>query len=530
MAWRGPRPDVTVSPGPAPPREGDGDGREPTTSTTGERPAASGRNVLLVILDSVRASNTTLHSYERETTPFLERFASRATHYTQARAPSIHSIASHVSMFTGTHVEEHGAMNHTARIDTTRTIWHELAAEHGYATGLFTNNRIVSDASNLAAGFTHMHAPDYPVTNRLEDVLGYPPVARTYYAIDDGIHRLTAWGRRLRRRNRVTAALARPAARAASGLAGALDRLDGSDPAFKSLHGGAFVDAFLAWERRQRGPWAACINLMDTHSPYRPAPDHDRWAGEEHRQVQAEGMPSVRTCLEGHGWDRLGALEGLYDGTIHQADAIVADLVDRLEARDRLDDTLLVVTSDHGEAFGERSRIDPEVRLRGHKWGIHEVLTHVPLVVSSPGQHEGTVVDEVVSLTSLPDAFRAAATGRDPHRAFAAPERVFASTYRLPEAQTPKYASVEGVQRYVGPWRAVYAQVDGAVRKDARRGEQGVALEIALDGSVEVLKRRPTGRVREAYASLDAADVVTEDQTEIDDDLEAQLEHLGYIR
>lgn len=109
--------------------------------------------MLLIVLDSVRARNTSLHGYSRTTTPFLEAFSERSTVYTQARSPSSYSIASHVSMFTNMHVEEHGAVENTATIDINRTIWSELASEHGYATGLFTPNPVIADASNLHKAF-----------------------------------------------------------------------------------------------------------------------------------------------------------------------------------------------------------------------------------------------------------------------------------------------------------------------------------------------------------------------------------------
>jgi len=115
-----------------------------------------------------------LYGYERETTPFLTEFAERSTLYTQARSPGIHSIASHVSMFTGEHVEEHEALHHTAQIDPEQSIWTELRGEFGYATGLFTNNRIVSNASNLGSHFDYQFNPEYSLAKRLENTLGNP--------------------------------------------------------------------------------------------------------------------------------------------------------------------------------------------------------------------------------------------------------------------------------------------------------------------------------------------------------------------
>jgi len=503
-------------------------------------------NVLVVILDSIRAKNTSLHGYRRETTPFLSTFADRSTVYTQARAPGIHSIASHVSMFTGAHVEEHGATHHTTAIDPGRTVWHDLETEHGYATGLFTNNRIVSNASNLADCFGHVHEPNYPLAERLENRIDGTALKRTYFRGYDGLARLTtAFGSD---DGEITPETGDDGAgqtgapgspgvfgTLSAGVAGGVGRLaalaglSGADSGYKTLFGGEFVDAFLSWEARQDGPWAACLNLMDAHSPYEPDAEYDRWADERNWRIQRERKPSVWETLAGEGWDRIAALEPLYDGAIRQTDAVVRRLVAALEQRGLLSETLLVVTSDHGEAFGERSRLLPGVRLRDHKWGVHEALTHVPLVVSYPDQREGRVVEEVVSLTAMPALVRTAApggTGEDPLSG----GEVLASTFRLPEEKRSKYSSIDDIGRYVGPWRAVYETREGTVRKFARKGDHGLTLDIHGPREVTVVAEDDSGRVADCYNRLTDTDLVTQQTTDIDDDLEEQLEDLGYIR
>ena len=59
-------------------------------------------------------------------------------------------------------------------------------------------------------------------------------------------------------------------------------------------------------------------------------------------------------------------------------DAALRSLFRELRSRVEFDDTLIVVTSDHGEGFGEPSRVDPRVRMLSHTWEIHESLLHVP--------------------------------------------------------------------------------------------------------------------------------------------------------
>jgi arylsulfatase A-like enzyme len=492
-------------------------------------------NVLLVILDSARVHNMSLYGYERETTPFLEAFADRSTLYTQAKAPGIHSIASHVSIFTGNHIEEHEAIRHTSQIDTSQSLWAQLGSEHEYATGLFTNNRIVSGASNLRSCFEHEYTPDYSVAKRLENTLDNPVIGGTYYRLEDTVATLTTRTRnRLQGDTRLHSGLHSAYRRIRDTGASISDRVSGSDDGFKARYGGEFTDAFLDWETEQDCPWAACINLMDPHSPYEPTDEFDRWADEENWEVQAS-KPSVRDTLNGRAWDRLEALVDLYDGGLLQSDAVVEALVESLERRGLLEETLLVITSDHGEAFGEESRVHPDLRLRDHKWGIHEVLTHVPLVVNYPGQTDGRIVDDVVSLTDIPDLVETTIAGdwngappsEDP---LVSDGPVLASTFRLPEWKLSKYRSVDDVERYVGPWRAVYEQEGETVRKYARHDDHAVTLDVHGPGEVELVSRDDGGRVARAFEGLDESTVLDEEQTDIDEDLEEQLEDLGYIR
>ncbi|MFC7072072.1 sulfatase [Halovenus rubra] len=478
-------------------------------------------NVLLVILDSVRAKNTSLYGYERETTPFLSEFADRATVYTQARAPSIHSIASHVSMFTGAHVEEHEATRHTAQIDLDRTIWRELQNE-GYATGLFTNNRIVANASNLGDGFQYRHEPEYPIAERLENAVDGTVLKRAYFRGYDAFSRLTESVSENGLVSRVSDSIGRVADIGPSSETDA-------DSGYRTLFGDEFTDSFLDWQSQQDDAWAACINLMDTHSPYEPEATYDKWADERHWDIQENEKPSVWETLRGSGWDNIEALEDLYDGTIRQADAILKDLVTKLEAKGELSDTLLVVTSDHGEAFGEQSRLKENVRLRGHKWGIPEVLTHVPLVVSYPGQEVGRTVDKVVSLTDTPDLLRAGATG-DGEDPLTGRKEVLASTYRIPEKKIKKYSSVENVNDYIGPWRAVYENGEDGIRKFAQKDDSFLTADVAGADDATVVSTAPHKRVQEAYEPLVDSEILAEETSEIDDNLEEQLEDLGYIR
>ena len=95
-------------------------------------------NVLLIVLDSVRAANCSLYGYRWDTTPELDALAAESTVYDGARAPSNWTVPSHVSTFTGLPTHVHGVTIHD-RLDPGHTVFERLAAS-GYDTGLFTRN------------------------------------------------------------------------------------------------------------------------------------------------------------------------------------------------------------------------------------------------------------------------------------------------------------------------------------------------------------------------------------------------------
>lgn len=92
-------------------------------------------NILLVVMDSVRASNTSLYGHENETTPFLESLAESSTVYEQARSSGSWSLPSHTSLFTGYNVAEHGIVEPENRLEEGHTIFETLRDE-GYVLSL----------------------------------------------------------------------------------------------------------------------------------------------------------------------------------------------------------------------------------------------------------------------------------------------------------------------------------------------------------------------------------------------------------
>ena len=142
------------------------------------------------------------------------------------------------------------------------------------------------------------------------------------------------------------------------------------------------------------------VHTYKTHSPYAHRPAYDglfREATDWEEPVWARVDPELRDTVDA------------YDRTIREADDLVGSLLDTLDELELADDTLVVLTSDHGEAFGERGR-------SGHSYGSHQEVVRVPLVLRGPSVPAGLRIDVPVSLVDIaPTVAEWASIVRLPH-------------------------------------------------------------------------------------------------------------------
>lgn len=319
------------------------------------QPAPNAPNVLVIVLDTVRSSNLGLYGYARPTTPQLEKWAAGGVVFDRAISPAPWTLPSHASMFTG-RLPHDLSTGWLEPLDTNAPTVAEVFRDHGYATGGFVANlTYTSYESGLGRGFVHYD--DYPVTlplllfhtplGRL-DIKGRPPRRVTPRAIWDAARSVNLFQHRLVE-------------------AGTFRRADAVTAAFEQWQGTLGARPFFAF-----------INLFDAHGPYHvdgpspvPAPFVERFA---------HNYPSEK--------DR-------YDAAVAWLDDVVGRTLSNLQQRGLLDHTIVVVTADHGEQFGERG-------LLGHGNSLYTPAVQVPLVIHAPGVvPAGLRVPTTVSLKDL---------------------------------------------------------------------------------------------------------------------------------
>jgi arylsulfatase A-like enzyme len=320
-------------------------------------------NVLLIVLDTVRGDVVTPHTGER-VTPFLARFAEGALVFRHAYSTSDWTLPAHASMLTGQLPSGHG-VNYNVGYEALEGgpgLAHRLR-EAGWATWGLSNNPWFGDMTNLDQGFQEFrlyHPRERfwltPV-NYLKD--------RVY---DDFARAPVDWKKRMALAYEWT-------------VKGWID--DGCGRTFRDL---------LALVSGGDGrPWFAMVNVIEAHGHFiPPQPFRSRFAGEHHLgrllAINQDAYNHHFGVTEMTGAD-FAALRQLYEAEVAG-----------LSRRGVLDDTLVIVTSDHGENIGDHG-------LMEHRWCVYDSLIHVPLLMRLPRGHEdlgGRVApDDLVSLCDL---------------------------------------------------------------------------------------------------------------------------------
>jgi arylsulfatase A-like enzyme len=170
--------------------------------------------------------------------------------------------------------------------------------------------------------------------------------------------------------------------------------------------------AFRWLEKNREQPFFLFMNYFDPHNPYLPPPPYDEYFGKVESSVIVKPNPerdkNIRTAestlilsvLNGNHQltdEEKAFLVSLYDGEIRYLDNCVGQLFARLKALGVYDNTLIIVTSDHGEAFGEHKQVD-------HGRTLYDVLLRVPLLIkySSSNPQRGTVAKRVSLVDLMP--------------------------------------------------------------------------------------------------------------------------------
>lgn len=311
-------------------------------------PAPQGPNVLLIIVDALRADHLSTYGYNLSTSPNLTRWAASGVLFENAVAPSSWTLPSHASILTGRYPTEHHAGEDDWRLDNRYPTLGEDFEKNGYRTAAFSGNFLLF-CRRVGFGRGFQHFEDASLVERLTG---------------------TNLGRHIH--NRL----------ATMGLiANVPGRQDAAVISKNALH----------WIESDSRPFFVTVNYFDVHEPFMPPRSYfQRFSSVRHPMNQYHWQPDVQLPP-----DQLQRLVAAYDASIAYVDDQLGHFLSQLDQRGILKNTVVVITSDHGQEFQEHGYL-----FHGH--GLYWSVIHAPLIISGPGVAANSRVQTPVELQSLP--------------------------------------------------------------------------------------------------------------------------------
>ena len=307
-------------------------------------------NVLLVILDATRAQNMSVYGYAHRTTPNIERLGAEGVVFDRAISTAPWTLPSVASMMTG-YYPTSLSTDWLTPLDDRFPVLAERLQTRGYLTGAFSANlNYATRETGLSRGFSRfmdvrLNATEMLLTVTLVQSDLVREARRALYARDVvGLIRALVtfhWSRST------------------------------STPTHDPKSSADLAAQFLDWQLEARGrPWFGMLQMVDAHAPVKPKAPFDTL-------FSASGVTAG------------------YDGAIATMDRDIGALLAELGRRGALSQTIVIVTADHGELFGEHGLLE-------HGNSLYMPVIHVPLIIRAPGRAPpGVHVRQPVSLRDL---------------------------------------------------------------------------------------------------------------------------------
>ncbi len=302
------------------------------------KPPPRPKNVLLITIDTLRSDRLAAYGNPIVRTPTLDRLARDGAVFATAHSPIPLTLPSHASILTGVYPRTHLVLSHAYTLAPTRPTLASILKEHGYQTAAFVSSHVLDKKYGLDRGFD------------------------------------TYWQRWAADMN----------ATRAMNVAG----LELTTKAAKE------------WlKKRPDGPFFLWVHLFQPHKPYTPPAPLDRLYDPGYTGTMVAEVDTLHRIWR----DRialapadLAHLSALYDGEVTTADIEVGRLLATVEAEGHLDDTIIVITSDHGEVLYEHDF------YFGHDIMLYQPAINVPLLMRAPGLiPAGRVVGQPVRLIDV---------------------------------------------------------------------------------------------------------------------------------
>ncbi len=443
------------------------------------REASAGANLIICVIDAARADHLGCYGYPRDTTPNIDQMAGDSLLFRWHFAQYATTKPSTASLFTSQHADTHLAYENRPLLEDTFTLADGLEAA-GFATVMFTSNPNAAPGTGLGLDFQEVYDQTHvePLVEGWEEFTLPQPLL-------------------------------------------------------------SLIGSWL--EKNARKRFFAYVHFDPPHQPYlQPEEMTELFAGQRPPDFERGGFEfpvadkeRLATCLHPPLPDWIN----LYDANLRFADWAVGELVRLLREAGVFDETVLVVTSDHGEAFGEHGYL-------WHERGVYDELLHVPLLIRLPG---GAGAHEIAGLTQaidlLPtvfDLFQVPYPADETQGTSLLPlmagtdEKAHEHIIARSDGKPPSYL-VRGEDWALilygnGEWRSLYdLRSDPDQRRNVLEEHPTVAEEmLAVFREFAAAQRRPPFEF--LYPDVEPLPVPAEGEIELSPEVRRQLRALGYVR
>jgi arylsulfatase A-like enzyme len=359
-------------------------------------------NILLVVLDTHRVDRLGCYGYKKNTSPNIDAYAQRSAIFEKAISPAQWTIPAHASLFTGEYPSTHNVLQASDAIRDNFTTLAEYLNKSGYETIGFCNNPLVGVLDNgFRRGFDEFYNYGGTIPSR---------PSTSHNRSDSFLSRFSQDFRRLI--HKVSTPIQQAVAASPEVLQFALNPLLvplwTKYSNFKGDTPNSIKDTEeivqTKFSSRNGKPAFIFLNLMETHLPFRPPkpflrdfapivldkPSAQNFIGKYNSQALKWLLPLEQPYPEIENQ----TLHQMYDAEVAYQDHLLNGLLSILDKPEFCENSMVVIVSDHGEMLGEH-------QLMGHGLGVYEELVHVPLIMRSPGQTNGTRVPNTVSTINV---------------------------------------------------------------------------------------------------------------------------------
>lgn len=323
-------------------------------------------NVLWLVIDALRADSLSCYGYGKETSPNIDKFAEKSRIFENAFSAGSWTSPSHASMFTGKYPFRHGMLNPDLPRLRDKTVA-DILSKEDYETLMIAPSPQIAGYRGLNKGFKRTIESYRGKFNYKDPALWYTFLRSLFMGWDNQTHYFNQ-----------------------------------------------IIKREMKKARRKNKPSFIFVNNVAVHWPYNPprgfrkfsypkGVDEDKMrkvAGQKNfisKVFKKASRNYVRSYLKGElelSQKELFALKSFYDNELCYLDYELGKLFNFLEKENFMENTLIILTSDHGELFGEHG-------LLGHCHCLYEPLIRVPLILYYPN----IVPKRVNTLVSLVDLF-----------------------------------------------------------------------------------------------------------------------------